>query len=525
VNIIRTIFLALVPLPIALAAQQGSVTGFYMLSGNDTLFAERSVRTPSELSGDFIDLKRGARIAYVAALSPTGLVTRLETRLFATGIDTLGRMATFDLAGDSAVVDVGAGRVSVKSGTGALAILNASPAFIEQVVLHARAVGGGKSSVTFPVFIVQMNQPSPITVTFGGGDSATVRFANVAVGVRVTASGELVAGEVPAQKLTIVRGAPPRVAALVNRYAAPLDAPYTAEDVEVRTPSGLRLTGTLTIPKSRATGRVPAIVTITGSGAEDRNEESPLLPGIRPYAELADTLGRRGIAVLRLDDRGINGSDIGPASATSADFANDIRAGIAYLRTRREIYGARIGLVGHSEGAAIAPMIAATDSTIRAIVLLAGAASTGREIAAMQARYVIDSIQHLTGAARESAFARSRFAADSVARAQPWMEFFFDYDPSAMARRVTTPVLILQGERDTQVPSSEAATLAAAFRAGGNGHVTVRMFPETNHLFLADPSGAFSDATGHLRYGALPSLHVRREVLGAIADWLTERFR
>ncbi len=521
---IRSICLTLA-LPATLAAQQAPATGFYLLSGNDTLFAERSVRAPGQLSGDFTDRTRGSRIAYVATLAPNGLVTRLETRLFATSADTLGRRATFDFAGDSAVVDVGTGGVAVKSGAGALAILNASPAFLEQTVAHARAIGGGKPTVTFPVFIVQMNQPTPITVTFGGGDSATVQFANVAINLRVTPAGQLIGGDVPAQHLTIARGAPPRAAALVNHYAAPPDAPYTAEDVEVHTPAGLRLTGTLTVPKNRAVGGVPAIVTITGSGTEDRDEESPLLRGFRPYAELADTLGRPGIAVLRLDDRGMNGSDLGPATATSADFANDIRAGVAYLRTRREIDGARIGLVGHSEGADIAPMIAATDSTIRAIVLLAGAASAGREISAMQGLYVIDSIQHLTGAARDSAIVRSRRAADSLARTQPWMEFFFDYDPSATARRVTTPVLILQGETDTQVPPSEAAKLAAAFRAGGNSRVTVRMFPETDHLFLADPNGAFYDAAGRLRYGTLPSLHVRREVLGAIADWLAAQFQ
>jgi hypothetical protein len=444
--------------------------------------------------------------------------------LFATAADTLGRTATLVLAGDSAIVDVGTGPTRVQSGAGALAILNASPAFMEQAVLHARALAGGKSSVTFPVFIVQANQSTPVTVTFGAGDSATVQFANVELQLRVTASGQLVGGDVPAQHLTILRGAPPRMT-MVNRYAAPLDAPYTAEDVEIHTPAGLRLTGTLTVPKGRVTGRAPAIVTITGSGPQDRDEESPLLPGIRPYAELADTLGRRGIAVLRLDDRGINGSDAGPASATSEDFANDIRAGIAYLRARPEIDGARIGLVGHSEGGYIAPMIAATDPNLRAIVLLAGSASVGREIVAMQNRYIVDSVRHLTGHERDSTLAWVARAADSAAQLQPWTKFFFDYDPSVTARRVKTPVLILQGETDTQVPPSEAAKLAAAFRAGGNSHVTVRMFPETNHLFLADPNGAFYDAAGRLRYGTLPSLHVRREVLGAIADWLSDEFR
>ena len=101
------------------------------------------------------------------------------------------------------------------------------------------------------------------------------------------------------------------------------------------------------------------------------------------------------------------------------------------------------------------------------------------------------------------------------------MRFFFDYEPAVMARRVHAPVLILQGETDRQVPPSEAEKLAAAFRAGGNRDVTVRHFPATDHLFLEDASGAFIDQQCRLRYTSLPSLHVRRDVLGAIADWLT----
>jgi dipeptidyl aminopeptidase/acylaminoacyl peptidase len=260
------------------------------------------------------------------------------------------------------------------------------------------------------------------------------------------------------------------------------------------------------------------VVTITGSGPEDRDEESTALKGYRPFRELADTLGRRGIAVLRLDDRGVNGSDLGPRTATSQDFADDIRAGVAYLRTRPEIDPARVALVGHSEGGMIAPMIASTDPKLAAIVLMAGTASTGREVLHGQQLYAVDSMAHLTGAAREAALAQSSKATDSLAASTPWMKFFLEYDPSIVARRVKTPVLILQGATDRQVAPSEAEKLAAALRAGGNSHVTVRVFPQTNHLFVADATGGFD-------YGKLPSLHVRPEVLGAIVDWLSEQFR
>jgi dipeptidyl aminopeptidase/acylaminoacyl peptidase len=222
--------------------------------------------------------------------------------------------------------------------------------------------------------------------------------------------------------------------------------------------------------------------------------------------------------VLRLDDRGMGESDAGSPTVTSADMADDIRAAIAYLRARPEVDTMRIAILGHSEGGVIAPMIAGTDRPIRAIVLLAASASPGRAILSSQQHYVVDTVAKLTGAQRDAALAQYARNTDSVAAVLPWLKWFLENDPSAVARRVSTPVLILQGEADHQVPSPEAAKLAAAFRAGGNRHVTVRMFPETNHLFVTDTTGGFS-------YEKLPSLAVRNDVLGAIADWLSATLR
>ncbi|HTE47663.1 MAG TPA: alpha/beta fold hydrolase [Gemmatimonadaceae bacterium] len=511
--------------PIVLGAQTASErAGYYMLSGRDTIFAERSLRTPTELSGEILDRVRGSRIIYRATLAPNGLVAQMETRVFATSGDTLGRQGTLRFDGDSVVADMGRGLVHIPSATGALLFVNGSSAFLEQIILHAREIGPGQTTVLYPIFITSVAQTAPLTVTFIGADSATIDFGSVSARVAVSPSGRFLSAAVAAQNITIVRVDDVRLVA-PDRYTAPTDAPYTAEDVEVRTPAGLRLTGTLTIPRGRVGGRAPAIVTITGSGPEDRDEESSALPGYRPFRELADTLGRRGIAVLRLDDRGVNGSDVGPLTATTADFADDIRAAVAYLRSRSEIDGARIGLVGHSEGAIIAPMVASTDPQLRAIVSMAAHASTGREIVAEQNRYLIDSVAHLQGAARDSTMARARRSADSVAGKRAWETFFFAYDPTAVARRVKTPVLILHGETDRQIAVSEATKLSAAFRAGGNVDVTMRTFPETNHLFVADPSGAFRDAAGNVAYASLLSLRVRREVLGVIADWLSARLK
>ena len=513
--------LAVLALPATLAGQPAPErASFYLirhaLGGTDTVVAERMTRTATALTGEFV--AGGARVAYTAALTPDGLVSRLEIRTWRPATDTVPTVATITVAGDSIVVQRGTEPPVRRPGAaGVLLSLNPSVAFFEQVLLRARALGADSAAI--PLYVVGAPAAMPLVATRLGADSAVLRFAGVAIRFAIGPTGRVLGGVIPAQGVTIARG--PAVDALVaerHDYSAPAGAPYAAEEVVVRSAAGLRFTGTLTLPRERPGGRVPAVVTITGSGPEDRDEESSALRGYRPFRELADTLGRRGIAVLRLDDRGVGGSDPGSPTVTSRDFADDIRAGVAYLRTRPEVDPARIGLVGHSEGGIIAPMVATTDSALRGIVLLAGTASPGREILRAQQHYAIDSMAHLAGARRDSALAEGERTVDSMAARVPWMKLFLEYDPAAAARRVKTPVLILQGMTDRQVPPSEADKLAAAFRAGGNRDVTVRSFPATNHLFVADPVGSFE-------YAKLPSLHVRPEVLGAVADWLSARLR
>ena len=496
---------------------------FALVLRGDTIFDERVSRTPTELRGEFRDRLRGARISYTATLAG-GLITHLEARTFRTSTDTTGEPATFVVTPDSVTSSVnGAPPSRLRIAGNALLMLNPAVAFIEQLVFRARAVGG--DTTAFPIYIVGApQQPMAAQVARISKDSVSVAYAGVVMRLAVTPSGWVLGGVIPAQGIIIKRGSDASSLASISRvdYSAPADAPYTAEDVVVRTSGGLRLSGTLTLPRARPRGGVPAVVTITGSGPEDRDENSGLIPNYRPFRELADTLGRRGIAVLRLDDRGVNASDGGTSSATSEDFANDIRAGVAYLRTRSEIDQKRLGLLGHSEGAIIAPMVAASDTSIRAIVLMAGTASTGREVVMEQNRYIIDSLAHLRGAQRDTLLARVTHTVDSAAKVPGWQGFFLNYDPKPTAARVRARVLILQGETDRQVLPAEAERLGAAFRGGVAPSVTVRLFPSTNHLFVEDSSGAFADATGRLRYPTLPSLQVKKEVLGAVADWLAK---
>src|SRR6185312_6174441 len=274
--------------------------------------------------------------------------------------------------------------------------------------------------------------------------------------------------------------APPR------DYSAPRGAPYTAEDVTVHTSAGFDLGGTLTKPTATS-GRLPAVVTITGSGQQDRDELIPLAGGIRLFRELADTLSRRGIVVLRLDDRGLGASGGDATTATTADFADDIRSAVAYLRSRPDIDPNRIALAGHSEGGVIAPMIAATDSRIHAIVILAGTSEPGIEISMGQNKYIVDHTPGLSQHQRDSILAAARVSLKE--QTVPWMKFFLSYDPAAALKKVRVPALYIQGETDHQVPPAEAEMGAKLIRSNGNRDVTVRLFPATNHLFVPDSTG------------------------------------
>jgi len=303
-------------------------------------------------------------------------------------------------------------------------------------------------------------------------------------------------------------------------YSAPADAPYTAEDVLVTTPGGFTLAGTLTLPKGASRSKpVGAIVTVTGSGPEDRDENIGL-PGYRPFRQIADSLGRRGIAVLRMDDRGTGASGGTFKGATSADFAEDIRAGLAYLRTRPEIRADRLGVLGHSEGAIIAPMVADKEPKLRAIVLLAGIAEPGRSALYFQMKNGVEHNAKLTPAERDAQIAAINGKIDAMAAADPWMKFFFTYDPAATMRRVKTPVLILTGSRDQQAVPEQNPKIEAAFKEGGNKDVTARILPDLNHLFVHDTDGFPGN------YAKLPApVMVSSEVVEMVTDWLVKHLR
>jgi dienelactone hydrolase len=315
-------------------------------------------------------------------------------------------------------------------------------------------------------------------------------------------------------------------------YSAPPSAPFTAEEVTVQA-KGFTLAGTLLLPK---TGHrpFPAVIMITGSGQQTRDEPIPL-PGLdkyRPFRQIAESLASKGIAVLRVDDRGIGGSTGRDTllQATTASFADDTRAQVAYLRTRADINPDKIALVGHSEGGAIAPMVASTDPRIAAIALMAGPAIRGDEISMSQVKAALAEQKGMSDEDKKKKIAEQREVMDAVINGGdiskypdqvklPWIKFFWGYDPLPTIRKVRAPILILQGELDQQITADQAPMLEKAAREGGNKDVTVRVFPKLNHLFLPSTTGAFSE------YSSLSVTSLGDDLLRTLTDWMQQRLK
>jgi pimeloyl-ACP methyl ester carboxylesterase len=319
--------------------------------------------------------------------------------------------------------------------------------------------------------------------------------------------------------------------------------PYRDEDVTYDNPTAnIKLAATLTVPRGK--GPFPAALLITGSGPQDRDEA---IMGHKPFLVLADYLTRRGIAVLRADDRGIGKSGGDFAPATSVDFATDAQAGVAYLKTRKEIDPHKIGLVGHSEGGIIAPMVAARNRDVAFIVLLAGTGIPGDRIVVDQVRMMAaasgmtgDRLAELTARHREiveifksekneAIFAqkvRDRMTGKlseveintAIARAKgPWARYFIEYDPAPALRKVTCPVLALIGEKDTQVSATDnLPAIRAALQASGNKDFETVELPGLNHLFQLAKTGAPAE------YGQIEET-MSPKALEKIVSWIAAR--
>ena len=333
-----------------------------------------------------------------------------------------------------------------------------------------------------------------------------------------------------------------------------LPYPYNSENVFFENiEADITLAGTLTYPKDE--GIFPVVVLISGSGPQNRDEE---LMGHKPFLVLSDYLTRNGIAVLRFDDRGVGESDGDFNSATTADFATDVESAITYLKTRKEIDKNNIGLIGHSEGGLIAPMVAAASIDVDFIVLMAGSGIRGDSLLLLQQNLIekalgtsdaeIMDILHLNSnifeiienaendkdldlqlrammnKALEGEFTaiipeemtKEEFIASQFNLfTSPWVKYFLRYDPSKTLEKVQCPVLAINGEKDLQVPPKEnLAAIKNALEKGNNSRVTTREYKDLNHLFQE------SDTGSPLEYSIIDQT-IAPIVLKEVTEWIS----
>lgn len=414
--------------------------------------------------------------------------------------------------------------------------------------LHARFVSVDQGSSVFPATVEVR------------GDSAFFEAAMIGARYRAERVGrdtlrgqwEQGGGALP---LTMVRGA--EAGMVVRRPQLPRPPfPYREEQVTVQSVPGVTLAGTLTLPQGA--GPHPAVLLVTGSGPQDRDET---LLGHKPFLVLADYLARRGIAVLRLDDRGVAASTGAFAAATSDDFAADAQAAVRWLRARPDVADDRVGIVGHSEGGLIAPLVASRTPELGFIVMLAGPGTPSAELlmaqGALISRAAGGTEQQIerTLALQRELFTAIATEADSASlhaqltemvrryqasltpeeRAQPdasdatfaaavnqlispWYRWFLRYDPAPALRATRVPVLALNGSLDLQVPADEnLAAVQRALQAGGNRDVTIEKLPGLNHLFQTARTGAPSE------YAEIEETFSPM-ALQRIGDWIVQRF-
>lgn len=293
--------------------------------------------------------------------------------------------------------------------------------------------------------------------------------------------------------------------------------------------AGINLAGTLTLPQKK--GVYPAVILISGSGPQDRNEE---LAEHKPFLVLSDYLTRNGIAVLRYDDRGTAFSEGDFNSATSLDLATDVESAVAYLKKRKEIDKKNIGLIGHSEGGLLAPLVAVESKDVAFILMLAGPGIPGDKILLLQQQLIAEA----SGVSKEEIKATKRinkeifkivkkssdieqlkndlrnhlekFLAqnpklkkpygmtdDEFINLQiktyttPWMQYFINYNPASTLKKVKIPVLALNGEKDLQItPKENLSAIKKALQIAKNKNVTVKELPSLNHLFQEADTGA-----------------------------------
>ncbi len=415
-----------------------------------------------------------------------------------------------------------------------------------RLVVNIKRTGAGWTGTL--VSVDQGAQGVPIDVVKVDGDRVRLALGKIGASYDARLAGDQLTGTFTQSgavlPLELARTTNPPVAK--PRPQNPR-RPFPYDEIEVgvdNPPAGLRLACTLTEPRGR--GPFPAVVLFTGSGPQDRDES---LMGHKPFLVLSDAITRRGVAVLRCDDRGIGKSTGTFAGATTLEFASDALAAVAALRARPEIARAHVGVAGHSEGGAVAAIAAAQSKDVAFIVLLAGAALPGDQILDLQrawleketgatdaqvaeSKAIWDRVYAIIKAEKDDGVAKKKLRAiydglpssvradleqggfDAVVKQvlAPWFRAFLSLDPRTFLAQVRVPVLAINGELDRQVPAD--ANLPAMKKAlAQDNDVTVRELPGLNHLFQTAKTGSPNE------YASIDET-MAPSMLALVSDWI-----
>ncbi len=344
------------------------------------------------------------------------------------------------------------------------------------------------------------------------------------VNVWADADGTLLRLSVPSQTLEVAREDIASAATRTSAFSIPGDEALSIPAV------GFNLAATITKPP-KATGKLPALVLVGGSGPTDRDGYAFGIPVI---GQMARDLVDAGFLVVRYDKRGVGQSGGRTETATLADYAEDVRAILKWLADRDDIDDKRIGVVGHSEGALVAMLAARRDNRAAALALVAVPSTTGAELVLEQQLHLLTRAKTpeaemqekialqkqinqavITGQGWDALPADVRRAADT-----PWFQSFLLFDPPAVMKDLRQPILIVQGALDTMAPPHHAEKLAELARARRRKvAVDIAIVPGVNHLLVPATTGEVDE------YGSLSDRQVANAVTSSIGTWMTKTFQ
>lgn len=400
----------------------------------------------------------------------------------------------------------------------------------------------------------------PVSSTIFEGDKLTISMPNMGIEYKATLvkAGELEGTFKQGGQSFPMNLSKKAVEQSVIRKSQEPVTPFSYRSEEVTFTNkvdNITLSGTLTLPKKK--GNYPVVVLISGSGPQNRDGE---LLGHKPFLVISDYLTKNGIGVLRFDDRGTAKSTGDFNSATSFDFSKDVEAAVAYLLTRKEVNKAQIGLIGHSEGGLIAPMVAARNETVKFIVLLAAPGQNGDELLLTQQALIgkvsgvseeelekrsainqkvfelvkqssdpqqlksdvqsllEESLQNSSESEIPNGMTKAEFISLQVQQiTSPWMTYFIKSNPRENLKKVTCPVLALNGEKDVQVaPKENIEAIQKALKEDGNSKLTTKIYPDLNHLFQHATTGSPAE------YATIEETF-SEQVLKDILEWIENR--